>query len=150
MTTRTRTLTAPLAATSAALLTAGLLAGSVTPAAAHTGAEKHDMAQYARTWAKDQVLRPGCRSYTYRYKVSPPSDQAWGLETFLVGPGGDSVSSGALHSGSDRRKGRDTFEFCSTSTRPGKFKIRAKLTYYVGFTAHDGWADRTRFRLRRR
>ncbi|GHJ60557.1 hypothetical protein NOK12_30750 [Nocardioides sp. OK12] len=140
-----------LAAPLAGLLAAGLLgAAGGAPATGHTGDDRHDASEHARTWAKDQVLRKGCRDYSYRYRVNPPTDQAWGLETFLVAPGGRKLASGALSDNADQKKGRDTFTVCRTSTRPGKFRIRAKLTYYDGFTAHDGWADTTRFRLRRR
>ncbi len=144
----------PLPARLAGALGAGILAGAVVvsagpPVAAHTGSDSHDAAAYARTWAADQPLRPGCRKVRYRYEVDPPTDQAWGLETFLIGPRGKRIASGALSNTADRKKGRDTFDVCRTSTRPGKFRIRAKLTYYDGWTSHDGWADPTRFRLRR-
>lgn len=141
----TRLVAGPLAG----LLAAGLLGGGATPASGHTGKDAHDLSDHARTWSKDQVLRPGCRKYRYRYKVDPPTDQAWGLETFLVGPDGEGVASGALYDGADPTKGRHSFTVCRSTTRPGKFKIRAKLTYYDGYTSHDGWADTTRFRLRR-
>lgn len=146
----TATLTRLVTASLAGLLTTGLLVGAAAPATSVTGDGAHDMSEHARTWAKDQRLRKGCREYTYRYKVSPPTDQAWGLETFLVGPGGKKIASGTVYDGADPKKGRNVFRVCRTTTRPGVFRIKAKLTYYEGFTSHEGWADTTRFRLRRR
>ncbi|TIC85723.1 hypothetical protein [Nocardioides sp. GY 10127] len=123
-----------------------LLCGTVGAAGA---AGAHRMAAYGATSAQDGRLHRGCHDYTYGYRVSPPDADSWGLETFLVDPDGDTIASGGFLSGGDRKKGTGTFRFCRGTTSPGRFTIRAKLTYYTGWEKHAGWVDPTHFRLRR-
>lgn len=111
------------------LTTVALLFGGTTVTEAPRSAgEKYPMAQYAKTSAKDGVLRKGCRNYKYRYAIKPPSE-IWGLETFLVDPTGETIASGGFLSGSDETSGSSTFRFCRPLTRPGVFTIKGKFTY---------------------
>ena len=50
--------------------------------------------------------------------------------------------------GADPLKGKKRFRFCRQNTVPGKFKLRGKFTYKVGFDTFDGWIEPTYFRLR--
>ncbi|GAA1159988.1 hypothetical protein [Nocardioides aquiterrae] len=100
------------------------------------------------TGARDGVLRRGCHDYPYRYVVAVRSND-WTLETFLDDRTGDTVASGAFAADSDPKKARRTFRFCRYSTYAGKFKIRAKLTWYNDAGEHVAWFEPTYFRLRR-
>jgi hypothetical protein len=82
----------------------------------------------------DQFLHRGCRDYAYSYSVSAPTGD-WILETFLVDPDGNSVSSGVLSSDSEPATGAAAFGVCRSATRFGVFTIEGKLTTY------DGWDE---------
>ena len=131
-----------------------LVLATAAPSAASTSA-------YGRTWERDGVLRSGCHHYRYHYVVNTPTHD-WTLETFLVGPGGKHLASGAFSSQSDPERARTTWtRICRTSTRPGRFTIRAKVTWYthkpgpLGLpgtgttTKHVAWYTPSHFRLHR-
>lgn len=84
--------------------------------------------EFGRTWARDKVLRPGCHDYRYQYKVKPP-DSEWALETFLIDRRGREVGSGQFLFNADPKRGHSTFRVCRSTTTPGRFKIKGKLTY---------------------
>src|SRR6476620_884563 len=130
-----------------------LVLATAAPGAASTPA-------YGRTGERDGVLRHGCHPYRYHYVVTTPT-QDWTLETFLVDPGGNRLASGAFSAQSDPEHGRSHWRICRTSTRPGRFTIRAKVTWYTnepgplglpgtGTTKkHVAWFKPSHFRLRR-
>ena len=141
----------PLPATVAAALLAalGLLAAlalvTVSPARA---AGDHPYAKYAETFRGDGTLKQGCNNYRYRYKLTPPKDaDTWALETFLTDRRGKTIASSGILDGADPKKGTDRFRFCRENTVPGRFKLRGKFTYKVGFDTFDGWIDPTYFKL---
>lgn len=103
---------------------------------------------YGHTGAPDRVLRDGCHGYRYHYRVRPPTND-WVLETFLVDPRGDTIASGAFISDSDPKRGHGKFRFCRYNTRPGRFTIKAKLTWYNGYAEHKTWLRKSHFRLYR-
>jgi hypothetical protein len=121
------------------LLTAGLVAPS-------TGS---DYAPYGSTSANKQALKPGCAFYHYRYRIEVPSDN-WGAETFLVGPGGGRVASGIFLPVSDPVAGRGRFRLCRPSISAGRYQIRMKVTYKVGYDHYEGFVEPSYFRLVRR
>jgi len=125
-----------------ALLTALLCGalGVLAPASAQDS--------YGHTGAPDGVLRSGCHGYRYHWVIDPPTND-WLLETFLRGPGGKRLASGMFDSDSESKRDHSRFRFCRYSTRPGRFTIRAKLTWYNGYTQHEVWLDASHFRLRR-
>ena len=105
--------------------------------------------EYGRTAAPDRVLRAGCHDYGYRFRITAPTDD-WTLETFLRGPDGEALSSGAFLSDADGHLRHSRFRFCRYSTRPGVFRIKALLTWYGEFgEEHRVWLDTSRFRLSR-
>lgn len=106
-----------------AVMTATMLTGGLT---APTQAGNPD---YGRLWAADKVLRDGCHGYRYQYRVRPRTND-WSLETFLRDPRGETIAHNAIDSDSNAKRGHDRFRFCRWSTRPGRFKIRGKLTIY--------------------
>jgi len=126
----------------------GLGVGLSAPAGA-VEAKPEVHPEWGRTAAKNGVLKFGCRNYRYTYALTPPEGE-WGLETFLVGPGGERLASGAIVIGMDELVGKDRFRFCKPSTRPGIFKIRALLTVQdeQGEHRRSGWLPVTKFRLR--
>jgi hypothetical protein len=107
--------------------------------------------EWGRTIRGDGFLKRSCRNYPYRYELTPP-DGLWALETFLIGPGGDALASGAFAIDQNPASGPATFRFCRPSTRPGVFKIRALLSVQdeVGEDYQSGWLPVTKFRLRLR
>src|SRR6476659_61339 len=120
-------------------LALGLLAAS--PASAATS-------RFGHTGAPDRVLRSGCHDYHHRYVVDAPTHD-WVLETSLIDPTGERLGSGAFISDSDPERGQGVFRLCRQSTRPGTFKIRAKLHWYDGYDAHRVYFKKSYFRLTR-
>ncbi|MEJ7795728.1 MAG: hypothetical protein WKF50_09260, partial [Nocardioides sp.] len=90
--------------------------------------------EYGRTWRKDGTLRTGCHAYTFQYRVRPgnvePPGDDWLFEAFLLDRNGKKVASAAMDSSIDPKRGSGALEFCKSSTVPGRFKIRGKLTVY--------------------
>lgn len=141
--------TAVVLATLVALL--GLLVAlAFAPVPAADAAKDRPLAEFAKTFRGDGKLKPGCNNYRYRYKITPPEDaDTWALETFLTDRKGNTIASGGVLKGADPEKGKERFRFCRVNTVPGKFTLRGKFTYKVGFETFDGWIDPTTFRLRR-
>ena len=124
-------------------LTTSVLAGLLV-VTAPTGAEARS---YGHTGAPDRILRSGCHGYRYHYVVKPPTND-WVLETFLRDPRGETIASNAFSSDSEPKRGHGHFRFCRWNTKPGRFTIRAKLTWYRGYAEHKVWLDPSHFRLR--
>ena len=106
-------------------------------------------AGFGRVWRGDAVLRAGCHSYGFDYRVRPRGND-WGAEFFLVGPGREGLGTVNRLSGHARKRGGGKFDVCRTSTRPGRFRIRGKLTIVRGFDNDVHWMKPARFRLRHR
>ena len=106
-----------------AAMTGTMLVGGLT---APTQAGDPD---YGQLWASDKVLRDGCDGYRYQYRVRPRS-MDWSLETFLRDPRGETIAHNAIDNDTNAKRGSDRFRICRWSTRPGRFKIRGKLTIY--------------------
>lgn len=128
-------------------LTVALLA-LLAPATAGTS-------RYGHVGAADRVLRPGCHHYRYHYAVRSPSGD-WLLETWLDDPRGRPRGSGDLAPGSDPSRGHGRFGICRSTVVPGRFTIRARLTWYTpGMlpvdppVRHRRWFEPAHFRLRR-
>jgi hypothetical protein len=113
--------------------------------------------RFGRVWAGDKVLREGCHSYGYQFRVRPPTND-WLFETFLHGPSGRTIASNAMDSSADPRRGSNHFRFCNDVTRIGRFKITGKLTWrkctgapgpFNECTSHVRWVKPGSFRMRR-
>jgi hypothetical protein len=133
----------------ALLVAVGLVATSL-PAPAVAG-----NADYGRTWRKDGALRSGCHDYRFNYRVRPAAvldgaNDDWAAEFFLVDPRGRGLGTVAKDSDVDPRRGRGSYRVCRETTRPGRFKIRGKLSVYdEGQLQDEVWIKVGRFRLRR-
>jgi hypothetical protein len=121
--------------------------GLSSPAgAAETAPETHP--EWGATFAQNGVLRRGCRTYYYGYKLTPPKGD-WQFETFVVGPGGVAIASNTFQINMDPLiDNKVPYRICKPSTRAGRFKIRSKLSTLVGEELTEGWLPVTRFRLR--
>jgi hypothetical protein len=122
-----------------------VLAGVLLLSAAPASAWSTDL---GHTKSRDRVLEDGCNNYRYKFVVKAPTDD-WTLETFLVDPTGERLASGAFASESEPDKGHSRFRICRYTTRPGKFTIKAKLTWYRGYEEHVVRFKPSHFRLTR-
>lgn len=118
----------------------------ITPQSAAAGSASST----GSTAMPDQVLRRGCHEYSYTYQLAPDSPD-WTLETYLIDPRGTPLASGAFIGGYDATSGRGEFTICRNTTRRGIFKLKAKLTVYLGphHDVHVSWLPKTRIRLHR-
>ncbi|GAB6987441.1 hypothetical protein [Nocardioides pyridinolyticus] len=123
----------------------GLVGGLVGPPGDHQRAQRRDL---GHTHADDGVLRMGCRNYPYRYVLKIRSND-WSLETFLDDRTEETIASGAYAAGPDRKRMTTSFRFCRYNTVPGRFTIRAKLSWYTDSGSHVAWLKPSHFRLRR-
>jgi hypothetical protein len=87
--------------------------------------------------------------------VRAPGDD-WLLETWLFDPRGRARGSGDLAPGSDPRRGHGRFGVCRSTVVPGRFTIRAHVTWYTPgmlptdpSVEHRRWFKPAHFRLHR-
>jgi hypothetical protein len=104
--------------------------------------------EFGSTHAKNGVLKRGCRNYRFSYKITPPDAGDWALETFIIGPKGKGLASDGFIEGFDKTSGSDTYRLCRATTRPGIFKIKAKLSTVEDNETFEAWLPVTRYRLR--
>ncbi len=123
------------------LLTTLVLVASADSAAAYR--------PWGSSWSKNQVMKPRCASYPYRYRVNPPSKD-WAAEIFLVGPHGRGIASDAVDSDADPARGRKSWRLCRPSITAGRYRIKMRVTWLRGFENHVAWVKPTSFRMRRR
>jgi hypothetical protein len=127
-----------------AVLVAGLALGglpSPTPAfAAPLPAE-------ASVSSSDGVFKQGHQQHAYRYQVET-AEEFWSLELFVYDPRGHKIASAYQTTGADPMSARATFSFWSEATRPGKFTIKARLTW-GDYDREERWLEPQSFRLRR-
>lgn len=139
-----------------ALLVVGLaVVGLTAPAAADEPRSRGlldplvpPMPAEANVWSRDGVLKQGRQKHVFRYRVET-AEALWALELFLVDTQGRQVAFSHQRSGSDPASGRDTFRFWSQATVPGRFTIRAKLTW-GDYDQAEKWLEPRTFRLRER
>lgn len=98
--------------------------------------------------APDRVLRESCHNYRYHYALADQIDD-FVLETFLVDSRNRKVGSGAFVAPFDPSTGTGRFRLCGSDTKPGKFTIKSKLTYYDGYAESITRLKPTTFRLLR-
>lgn len=105
--------------------------------------------EWGSTSAPDAVLKRGCKNYTYSYQVTPPEGQ-WSLELFFKGPRGKRVASAYFLEGGDPEADTEALQLCKTTTRPGRYTIKAFMSVqHLGETT-EGWLPDTYFRLHKR
>jgi hypothetical protein len=134
-----------------------LAAAVLAPALAATGASGAvaGTSAFGHTNARDRTLRHGCHDYRYHYVVKPGSGD-WILETWLYDPRGKPRGSGDFLHGSDPKDGHGLFGICRSTVVPGRFTIKARLSWYTpGLlptdppVRHHRWFERSHFRLTR-
>ncbi len=130
-----------IAGTSAGLL---LAVGLVGPSTAQAEFEP-----WGRTSAPNQVLKPSCSYYRYHYRITPPVND-WAAEIFLSGPNGVKIASAALDIDSDPAAGKLRWRLCRASLKPGRYKMRMRVTWLDGYDKHEGFVPPSYFRLRLR
>ena len=87
--------------------------------------------EYGRTWRKDGVLRAGCHDYRFQYRVKPGNvhpGEDWAAEFFLTNRRGKGLGTIIKDSAIDPKRGHGEYEICRNTTKPGRFKIRGKLS----------------------
>ena len=129
-------------------LSAALLLAGSTAASGWTTA-------YGHVGAPDRTLLKGGHHSGYHYVVKAPSDD-WILETWLRDPRGKPRGSGDFAPGSDPRRGRGHFGICRSTVVPGRFTIKARLSWYTAGmlptdppVEHQRWFKPAHFRLHR-
>jgi hypothetical protein len=135
----------------AAAATVGSLLLATPPASAGLDDGMHTLVHEdatGRIRSDDGAFRRGCQHHPYRYRVRP-ADSDWSLELFLEDRRGREVSSSYEWQGADPARGRGRFGFCSRATRPGRFTVRARLTWDDG-EYHAKWLEPRRIRISRR
>ena len=75
------------------------------------------------------VIAKGCHGHAYRYAVDVPAGESWALDLFLVDRKGRIASYAFETKGGDPRRGKGRFLFCSIDVRPGRYKLKAELTW---------------------
>ena len=144
----TRTRLTGLAATLA--LAAGALGGTALPATAGAADELHSFEHVDASGtvrSPDGILRKGCHSHGYRYRVHAPESD-WSLELFLIDPDGEQVANGYEWKSHDPARGHGRFELCAQPTRAGTFTVKARLTWDDG-EYHEKWLHPLKIQLRR-
>jgi len=135
------------------LATAALASGALwigaTPASAGPEDDLHGLEHQQATGS---VRSPngdfdhGCQRHRYRYHVDARGSD-WSLELFLVDSDREQVANGYEWKGRDPARGRGHFTFCSQATEPGRFTVRARLTWDDG-EYHEKWLKPRTIRLR--
>lgn len=94
------------------------------------------------------VLKRGCRKYGFTYTIQPP-EGIWAIEVFISGPGFKHLAASAFLDGFDPKIGSGRYKLCRVTTRPGRFKIEAKVSIDDG-SGHivEGRLPADRYRLR--
>ena len=145
--------------TTTALAAVVAVLATLVPATAATTAAT---AAGGRTHGDPERFKQGCRTYTYDYRIRTPYDD-WTLDVWIRNPRGKSVHFGGWlgkpgRQGHPRRQRNNEWTMCSRSSRPGRYTIRAKLTWYVPQESlpfvpppppeeHVKWLPVERFRL---
>lgn len=101
----------------------------------------------AAVWSSDGVLKKGRQQHAYRYQVET-DEPYWSLELFVLDSRNHQVASAFQAVGADPMSGRANFRFWSQATRPGRFTIRARLTW-GDYDREERWLEPRTFRLRR-
>ena len=125
-----------------AVLVAGLVVGSLS-APAQAG---EPLPAEASVRTSDGALEHGSQKHAFHYRVET-NETTWSLELFLIDPSGRQIASSYQAVGADPKVGRDVFRFWSQSTRPGRFTIRARLTW-GDYDQAVRWLEPRTFRLR--
>lgn len=99
--------------------------------------------------ATDGVLSKGCPGHRYRYAVDVPAGDSWALEVFLVNRAGRTMATDYKVIDGDPRKGRGRLQFCSLNITPGRYKVKAQLTWSHYSDLQTVWAKPRIIRLRR-
>lgn len=127
----------------------GVPASAVTSVADDGAAADGSGGSAGSAWTKGRsgVLRDGCRTYTYRYRVEA-STESWSLEVRVVDPTGTSVANDHLFAEDEPARGKRRYVLCRPSTRPGTFRIKARLVTLEGWTREVVEVRTSRHRLR--
>jgi len=132
----------------AAPVLALLLPVGATPATADPAAARAAEAT-AKVGSPDGVLSKGCPGHRYRYAVDVPDGDSWGLDIYLVNRRGRIMASGYEIKGADPQQGKGRFQFCSRDLRPGRYKVKAELTWSHYSEEHHVRATPKTIQLRR-
>ena len=111
------------------------------------GASEEVHPEWGSTSAPNDVLKRGCKGYTYSYQITPPEGQ-WSLELFFRGPNGKRVGSAYFLSGGDPEADTEILELCRRTTKVGRYTISAFLSVQNLDETTEGWLPESHFRLK--
>jgi hypothetical protein len=111
-------------------------------------------ADKATAWVRSPdhgVLKKGCSGHRYRYAVDVPDGKgdSWALEVFLLDSSGRAVASSYEIKGADAVRGKGRLAFCSLNVRPGRYKVKGRLTWAHYSDTTVSWTKPVRVRLQR-
>ena len=132
-----------------ARLGATTLIATLLVVASPGSSEARDYKPWGSVSSKNHVLKRGCHDYTYRYRITAPTD-AWSAEIFLVAPDGTGLASDVLDTAADPAHGKKKITVCRPSTQVGKHRLKMKVTWTEGRNLTDGYVKPSTFRFTRR
>ncbi len=103
----------------------------------------------AKIRSTDGVLSKGCPGHRYRYAIDVPAGDSWSLEVYLVSRTGRSVAFSYKVMGGDPQRGKGRLQYCSLNVRPGRYKVKALLTWSHHSDVKTLWAKPRTIHLRR-
>jgi len=130
----------------AMIVVVAVASGPPVGAASTRSVESHP--EWGSVHAGDGVLKRGCRSYLFSYRVTPPDDGYWDLAVSVVGPSGRTLFFGYVPEGSPRA-GTSSYRLCRSKTRPGRYKLKAVVTVMDSNDVAQGRLQTVKFRLRK-
>lgn len=131
-----------------ALLISLLLPLGGTPAIADAPVARAAEAS-AKIRSADGVLTKGCPGHRYRYAIDVPKGDSWALDVYLVNRAGRTVAFNYEVVGGDPKRGKGRLQFCSVDVRPGRYKVKALLTWSHHSDVKTLWAKPRTIHLRR-
>lgn len=129
--------------------TTALVASLLVVVSPSSSEAARDFKPWGKVVSKNHVLKRGCHDYTYRYKITAPTDQ-WSAEIFFVSPDGTGLASAVLDTNANPDRGKQKVTVCRPSTSYGKHRIKMKITYNRNRDVIDGFVKPSSFRFKRR
>lgn len=124
--------------------TAAMLASLLVVSVPTSSEAARDFKPWGTVMSKNHVLKRGCHDYTYRYKITAPTNQ-WSAEIMFVDPNGIGLAAATIDTNADPDQGRRKVTVCRSSAPYGRYKIKMKVTYSKDRIVRDGFVKPSTF-----